>query len=48
MKTSNKLLIAFASVLILVPLMGMIFVSQVNYKTGTYQEDERTQRRPAC
>ena len=40
MKTSNKLLIAFASALILIPLLGMIFVSQVNYKTGTYQEDE--------
>lgn len=39
MKTSNKLLIAFATALILVPLMGMIYVSQVNYKKGTYQED---------
>lgn len=40
MKLSNKLLIAFASVLILIPLVGMIYVSQVNYKTGSYQADQ--------
>ena len=40
MKLSNKLLIAFAAALIVVPLIGMIYVSQVNYKTGTYQEDQ--------
>ena len=40
MKLSNKLLIAFAAALIVVPLIGMIYVSQVKYKTGTYQEDQ--------
>ena len=40
MKLSNKLLIAFAAELIVVPLIGMIYVSQVKYKTGTYQEDQ--------
>ena len=40
MKLSNKLLIAFASALILIPLIGMIYVSQIKYKTGTYQEDQ--------
>ena len=40
MKLSNKLLIAFAATLIVVPLIGMIYVSQVKYKTGTYQEDQ--------
>ncbi len=39
MKTSNKLLIAFASALILIPLLGMIYQSQVEYKTGTYNDD---------
>ncbi|MGF1924025.1 MAG: GIN domain-containing protein [Bacteroidia bacterium] len=39
MKTSNKILIAFAAALILIPLMGMIYVSQVNYKTGSYTEE---------
>ena len=34
MKTSNKLLIAFASALILIPLLGMIYVSQVKYRDG--------------
>lgn len=39
MKKSNKILIAFAAALILIPLMGMIYVSQVNYKTGSYTEE---------
>lgn len=39
MKKSNKILIAFASALILIPLMGMIYVSQVNYKTGSYTDE---------
>ncbi|MDQ7948224.1 MAG: hypothetical protein REI78_07110 [Pedobacter sp.] len=34
MKTSNKLLIAFASALILIPILGMVYVSRVNYKVG--------------
>lgn len=34
MKTSNKLLIAFAAALILLPLLGMIVVSRVYYKEG--------------
>ncbi|MEJ5993563.1 DUF2807 domain-containing protein [Pedobacter sp. Du54] len=38
MKTSNKLLIAFASALILIPLMGMIYVSAVKYKKGSYTD----------
>jgi hypothetical protein len=38
MKTSNKLLIAFASALILIPLLGMVYVSQVKYKTGSYDD----------
>jgi hypothetical protein len=38
MKTSNKLLIAFASALILVPLLGMIYVSRVNYKVGKFED----------
>ncbi|MES2417876.1 MAG: hypothetical protein V4541_06785 [Bacteroidota bacterium] len=40
MKTSNKLLITFALALILIPLLGMVYVSQVNYKNGKYGEDE--------
>lgn len=32
MKTSNKLLIAFASSLILIPLLGMIYISRFEYK----------------
>jgi hypothetical protein len=38
MKKSNKLLIAFASALILIPLLGMVYVSQVKYKTGSYDD----------
>ncbi|MFA6277751.1 MAG: DUF2807 domain-containing protein [Pedobacter sp.] len=34
MKLSNKLLIGFALALILIPLMGMIYVSRVYYKEG--------------
>ncbi|WP_090995295.1 hypothetical protein [Pedobacter insulae] len=34
MKLSNKLLIAFASSLILIPLLGMVIVSRVNYRVG--------------
>ncbi|MCY1506944.1 hypothetical protein D9M68_412040 [compost metagenome] len=40
MKTSNKLLIAFAAALILIPLLGMVYVSQVYYTTGNYKTDE--------
>ncbi len=40
MKLSNKILIAFASALILIPLLGMIYVSQVNYKTGSYSDEQ--------
>lgn len=38
MKTSNKILIAFAGALILIPLLGMIYVSQVQYKTGRHED----------
>lgn len=38
MKTSNKLLIAFAAALILLPILGMVYVSRVNYKVGTIAE----------
>lgn len=31
MKTSNKLIIAFASALTLIPLLGMVYVAQVDY-----------------
>lgn len=34
MKTSNKLLITFALALILIPLMGMIYVANVNFTDG--------------
>ncbi|RYG20285.1 MAG: hypothetical protein EOO07_05135 [Chitinophagaceae bacterium] len=40
MKTSNKLLIVFAAALILIPLLGMIGVSAIYYKTGSYQDDQ--------
>jgi len=40
MKTSNKLLIAFASALIIIPIMGLVYISQVKYKTGSYVIDE--------
>ena len=36
MKTSNKLLIAFAAALILIPVLGMVIVSATQYKTGSY------------
>lgn len=38
MKTSNKLLIAFAVALILIPILGMVIVSATQYKTGTYSD----------
>jgi len=38
MKLSNKLLIAFASSLIVIPLLGMVIVSATQYKKGTYQQ----------
>jgi len=38
MKRSNKLLAGFAAALFLIPLVGMVYVSQVNYKKGTYQD----------
>lgn len=40
MKTSNKLLIAFALALIVLPLLGMIIVSRVYYKEGSEIRDE--------
>lgn len=40
MKLSNKLLTTFASILILTPLLGMIYVSRVNYKVGDYRSLE--------
>ncbi|RZL44061.1 MAG: hypothetical protein EOP00_21545 [Pedobacter sp.] len=39
MKTSNKILIAFAAALILIPVLGMVIVSATQYKTGTYTVD---------
>jgi hypothetical protein len=39
MKTSNKILIAFASALILIPLIGMVYISRVEYKVG--KDDEQ-------
>lgn len=39
MKTSNKILIAFASALILIPVLGMVIVCATQYKTGTYKAD---------
>lgn len=38
MKLSNKLLIAFAASLILIPVFGMVFISATKYKTGTYKD----------
>lgn len=38
MKTSNKLLIAFAAALILIPVLGMVIVSATQYKTGSYKD----------
>ncbi len=38
MKTSNKLLIAFAAALIVIPILGMVIVSATQYKTGSYSE----------
>ncbi len=38
MKLSNKLIIAFAASLILIPVLGMVFVSTTQYKTGTYKD----------
>ncbi|RZK55621.1 MAG: hypothetical protein EOO91_13730 [Pedobacter sp.] len=38
MKLSNKLLIAFAASLILIPVLGMVIVSATMYKTGTYKD----------
>ena len=35
MKTSNKLLIAFAAALIIIPILGMVVVSATQYKTGS-------------
>ncbi|RZL50241.1 MAG: hypothetical protein EOP00_05245 [Pedobacter sp.] len=39
MKTSNKILIAFAAALLLIPILGMVYVSQVEYKEGKYVTD---------
>ncbi|MFD0940043.1 hypothetical protein [Pedobacter boryungensis] len=38
MKTSNKILIAFAVALILIPVLGMVIVSATQYKTGSYKD----------
>lgn len=38
MKTSNKLLIAFAAALILIPILGMVIVSATQYKKGSYAD----------
>jgi hypothetical protein len=38
MKTSNKILIAFASALILVPILGMVYVSRALYKVGSSKD----------
>ena len=38
MKTSNKLLIAFAAALIIIPVLGMVIVSATQYKTGSYKD----------
>ncbi|RZL30141.1 MAG: hypothetical protein EOO96_18725 [Pedobacter sp.] len=39
MKTSNKILIAFAAALILIPVLGMVIVSATQYKKGTHTAD---------
>lgn len=41
MKLSNKLLIAFASSLIVIPLLGMVIVSATQYEKGTYSQVDR-------
>jgi hypothetical protein len=38
MKTSNKLLIAFASAIILIPILGLVYISRVEYKVGKYTD----------
>ena len=38
MKTSNKLLIGFATALILIPILGMVYVSATQYRKGTYND----------
>lgn len=38
MKLSNKLLIAFAASLILIPVFGMVFISATKYKKGSYAD----------
>jgi hypothetical protein len=38
MKTSNKLLIAFAAALILIPVLGMVIVSATQYRKGSYAD----------
>ena len=38
MKTSNKLLIAFAAALIIIPILGMVVVSATQYKKGSYED----------
>jgi hypothetical protein len=40
MKTSNKLIIAFALAITLIPLLGMVYVAQVDYVDGEYKVDE--------
>ncbi len=44
MKKSNKILIAFAAALIFIPLLGMIYVSQVKYKTGNYNDELNSEK----
>ncbi len=38
MKTSNKLLIAFAAALVLIPILGMVIVSATQYKKGSSED----------
>jgi len=45
MKTSNKLLIAFAAALILIPILGMFIVSATQYKTGNYEDIVKADRK---
>lgn len=38
MKTSNKIIISFGLALILIPILGMVYVSRVKYKVGEYTD----------
>jgi hypothetical protein len=43
MKTSNKLLIAFASALVLIPVLGIAIISRVYYEKGDHSASANTQ-----